>query len=114
MRVLADTLEQTKVTFNQWRYLGPENRERVVGLRHQYEDLFFSVTAQGIKNGELRPLPHLKASLLSVIGGLNFAAEWYSPDKPETPESLGDAIADLLLEGIVTTRRTTPTRRARR
>jgi AcrR family transcriptional regulator len=110
MRVLADTVEQTKVTFTQWRYLGPDNRARVIGLRQQYEDLFFSVAQQGIKDGELRQVPHLKASLLSIIGGLNFAAEWYSPDKPETPEALGDAIADLLLDGLVAT---PATRRAR-
>jgi AcrR family transcriptional regulator len=111
MRVLADTVEQTKVTFNQWRYLGPDNRARVIGLRQHYEDLFFSVAQQGIRDGELRQVPHLKASLLSIIGGLNFAAEWYSPDKPETPEALGDAIADLLLDGLVAT---PATRRARR
>jgi AcrR family transcriptional regulator len=114
MRVLADTVEQTKVTFNQWRYLAPENRARVVGLRQQYEDLFLKVAQQGIKDGELRQVPHLKASLLSVIGGLNFAAEWYSPDKPETPEALGDAIADLLLDGLVASRKAPASRRARR
>jgi len=114
MRVLADTVEQTKVTFNQWRYLAPENRARVVGLRQQYEDLFLKVAQQGIKDGELRQVPHLKASLLSVIGGLNFAAEWYSPEKPETPEALGDAIADLLLDGLVAPRKATASRRVRR
>jgi AcrR family transcriptional regulator len=105
MRVLADTVEQTKVTFNQWRYLSPPNQARVIALRQQYEDLFLTVAQQGIKEGVLRPVPHLKAALLSIIGGLNFAAEWYSPEKPETPEGLGDAVADLLLEGLVAVRR---------
>lgn len=103
--VLSETAEQTKVTFNQWRYLGEENRARVMVLRQQYEDLFVKVAQQGIRDGALRPVPHLKAALLSIIGGLNFAAEWYSPNKSETPEKLADAVADVLLEGLVMTRK---------
>ncbi|WP_019874069.1 TetR/AcrR family transcriptional regulator [Sporichthya polymorpha] len=104
MRVLAETVEQTKVTFNQWRYLGPDGQARALALRQEYEDLFLGVAQQGIKDGVLRPVPHLKAALLSIIGGLNFAAEWYNPAKPETPEGLADAVADLLLEGLATNR----------
>lgn len=114
LRVLADTVEQTKVTFNQWRYLGPENRARVVGLRQQYEDLFVSVAQQGIDEGVLRPVPHLRATLLSLIGSLNFAIEWYSADKADTPEELGDAIADVLLGGLKAPRKAAASRRVRR
>lgn len=101
MRVLAGTIEQTKVTFGQWHYLGPENKAHVVTLRQQYEDLFLSVAQEGISSGTLRPVPHLKATLLGIIGGLNFAAEWYSPTKSDTPEGLADAITDVLLNGLV-------------
>jgi AcrR family transcriptional regulator len=101
MRVMAQTVEQTKVTFNQWRYLGEENQKHVIDLRQQYEDLFVTVAHEGVDAGILRPVPHLKTALLTVIGGLNFAAEWYSPQKSETPEGLADAVADLLLEGLV-------------
>ena len=101
MRVLAGTVEQTKVTFGQWHYLGPENKAHVVTLRQQYEDLFLSIAQEGISSGTLRPVPHLKATLLGIIGGLNFAAEWYSPTKSDTPEGLADAITDVLLNGLV-------------
>ncbi|MGQ0631292.1 MAG: TetR/AcrR family transcriptional regulator [Sporichthyaceae bacterium] len=100
MRVLAGTVEQTKVTFAQWHYLGEENQDRVVLLRQKYEDLFLTVAQDGIRDGEIRPVPHLKATLLSMIGGLTFASEWYSPSKSDTPEALADAIADTLLYGL--------------
>ncbi len=100
MRVLASTIEQTKVTFGQWHYLGSENRARVMVMRQQYEDLFLTVAQDGIRSGVLRPVPHLKATLLGIIGGLNFAAEWYSPTKSDSPEGIADAIADVLLYGL--------------
>ncbi|MGQ0626259.1 MAG: TetR/AcrR family transcriptional regulator [Sporichthyaceae bacterium] len=104
MRVLSATVEQTKVTFAQWHYLGEENRARVIALRQQYEDLFLTIAQDGIRDGEIRPVPHLKATLLSMIGGLNFAAEWYSPSKSDTPEALADAITDTLLYGLAAPR----------
>jgi AcrR family transcriptional regulator len=100
MRVLATSIEQTKVTFAQWHYLGPENKARVVQLRQQYEDLFLTVAQDGIAAGVLRPVPHLRATLLGIIGGLSFAAEWYSPTKSDSPEGIADAIADALLLGL--------------
>ncbi len=100
MQVLAGSIEQTKVTFGQWTYLGPENRARVITLRQKYEDLFLDIAEEGIRDGVLRPVPHLKATLLSIIGGLNFAAEWYSPSKSDSPEEMADAVADVLLYGL--------------
>ncbi|WP_019874045.1 TetR/AcrR family transcriptional regulator [Sporichthya polymorpha] len=101
MRVLADTTEQTKVTFGQWHFLGPENKERVIKLRQQYESIFLEIAQEGIASGALRPVPHLKATLLGVIGGLTFAAEWYSPAKSDGPDGIADAICDVLLRGLI-------------
>lgn len=103
MRVLAGTIEQTKVTFGQWHYLGPENKAQVMVLRQQYEDLFHTVAQEGVRSGVLRQVPHMKAALLGIIGGLNFAAEWYDPSKSDTPEGIADAIAGVLLNGLLTT-----------
>ena len=102
MRVLAENTERTKVTFGQWHYLNEENRAHVRALRQQYEDLFMAIAQDGIRDGTFREVPHLKATLLLMIGGLNFAAEWYSSSKPDSPEQLADAICDTLLHGLLT------------
>lgn len=101
MRVLAENTERTKVTFNQWHYLGEENRAHVRSLRQQYEDLFVAILQDGIRDGLFRPVPHLKATLLTMIGGLTFAAEWYSSAKSDSPDQLADAICDALLHGLL-------------
>lgn len=101
MRVLAGSIEQSRITFSQWHYLGPENRATVIAMRQQYEDAFVLTAQEGIRAGVIRPVPHLKATLLGVIGGLSVAADWYDPAKPETPEGIADAISDVLLHGLV-------------
>ena len=101
MRVLAASQEQTKVTFQQWGYLGAENRKRVLKLRQEYENLFLQIARDGIAEGVLRPVPHLKAALLTMIGGLSTATDWYSPSKADSPEAIADALADLFLEGLL-------------
>jgi len=101
MTVLAGSIEQTKVTFGQWHYLGPENRARVVELRQRYEDIFLEIAQDGIRQGVFRKVPHLKATLLTLIGALNFTPEWYSSSKPESPEQMADAITDAMLNGLM-------------
>lgn len=102
MSVVATSPEQTKVTFQQWHYLGPDNRARVVELRQRYEDIFLNIAQDGIRDGVFRKVPHIKATLLTLIGGLTFAAEWYSSSKSDSPEQMADAIADALLNGLMT------------
>jgi AcrR family transcriptional regulator len=100
MRVLAGSLEQTKVTFQQWQYLGAANRKKVLKLRQDYENLFMQIVQDGISDGTFRQLPHLKAALLTMIGGLSTATDWYSPAKSDAPEEIADAIADFFLGGF--------------
>jgi AcrR family transcriptional regulator len=100
LHVLARTLEQTRVTFDQWVYLSPKNRERVVRLRQEYEDLFIRILQDGIKEGTFRPVPHRKVVVLSIIGALNSATEWYSPTGTSTADEIADALADHALNGV--------------
>ena len=46
-----------------------------------------AVAQDGIRDGTFREVPHLKATLLLMIGGLNFAAEWYSRARSRTARS---------------------------
>jgi len=101
MRVLAQTLEQTRVTFEQWGYLGPDNRARVLVLRQQYMDAFMKILQDGIKDGTFRSVPHPKLAILSLIGSLNSATEWFSPGGRRSAEEVAEALADNALHGLV-------------
>lgn len=100
MRILAETQEQTRVAFQQWRYLSADNQELVVELRLRYERTFRRVVDEGIGDGTFRAPSNIRVAVLGMIGMLTAAANWYSPDGPLTPDEIGDALADQALHGF--------------
>ena len=102
MRVLAVTLDQTRVTFHQWHYLTNGNLERMIAVRSEYEALFSRLVAEGIEDGTLLGTSRPKVSTLSIIGVLGSATEWFSPTGSASADEIGDAIADVLTLGLGT------------
>ena len=100
MRVLAVSLPQTRVAFHQWIYLSPPGQERVIELRRQYENLFFAIVADGIAKQEFRAIPNPRIAVLAIIGMLNSATEWFSPDGDLSAEEVGQLLADSALSGL--------------
>lgn len=100
MEVLAVTLDQTRVTFHQWHYLTGENRKAMIEVRARYEALFQRIVDDGVRDGILRNLPHRRISVLSIIGTLGSATEWFVPTGASTPREIADAIADDVLFGL--------------
>jgi TetR/AcrR family transcriptional regulator, cholesterol catabolism regulator len=100
MRVLAGTLPQTRVAFQQWTYLSPPGQERVIELRRRYENLFSAIVADGIAKKEFRAIPNPRITVLAIIGMLNSATEWFSPDGDLSAEEVGQLLADNALVGL--------------
>ena len=96
METLDATMDQTKVSFQQWTYLGPENRDQIVKLREDYEAIFTRV----INSTEFPSLSHPRIAVLSTMGLLNSAMRWYHPGASLTPTEIGDALADYALNGL--------------
>lgn len=103
-RVLARSLDQTRVAFHQWTYLGPEKHPAVIAMRQHYEDLFTAIVRDGIESGEFRPVRNLRVTVLAIIGMLNSAPGWYTPSGELGPEDVGEEIADVALAGMTARR----------
>jgi len=88
------------VVFHQWRYLGTENRRRVVALRHRYEQFFRDTVEAGIADGLLRKDLDVRFAVFSILGALNWVPEWLTQNDPET-QSYADKLADVLLSGVL-------------
>ncbi|HVV08248.1 TetR/AcrR family transcriptional regulator [Amycolatopsis sp.] len=99
--IVAQNPERTLVVFHQWRYLTGENRRRVVEKRRQYEADIRSVMTDGRASGVFDPKLDLKVSVLGLLGALNWTAEWYKPDGPDTGAEIGERLADALLRGLL-------------
>jgi Transcriptional regulator len=100
MRVLAVTLEQTRVAVHQWTYLSDAKQAEIVTMRRRYEELFTRILLDGIESGEFRAVANPKIAVLATIGMLNSATQWYSPDGQLTAEDIGDALAENALTGL--------------
>jgi AcrR family transcriptional regulator len=102
MRVLAVTLDQTRVTFHQWHYLTNDNLARMIEVRGEFEKLFSRLVADGMKDGSLLGTSRPKVSTLSIIGVLGSATEWFSPTGSASAEEIADAMADVVTMGLAT------------
>ena len=101
MQVVAGNPGQTLVVFHQWRYLTGANRTRIIEKRHEYQDIFSAIladgVAEGVFNGDLDP----HVAVLGILGALNWTPEWFRPDGSASVEVIAERIADTLLIGLV-------------
>jgi Transcriptional regulator len=98
--VLSRTREQTRVAFHQWTYLSPDKQRHVIAMRQRYEDLFVGIVRDGVRNGEFRAMRSQRIAVLAMIGMLNNATEWFSPDGELSAEEVADEIADTTMNGL--------------
>lgn len=100
VEVVADNPERSLVVFHQWRFLGDGNIQSAISRRRVYEKAFIDVINDGIKAGLFRANLNLRIAVLTILGALNWAPEWLSPDGKLTPAEVGEIIAETLLIGV--------------
>jgi AcrR family transcriptional regulator len=101
VHLVADNVEETLVSLHQWKYLSDVNRKRIASKRQACEHLFVAILDDGMRDGTFKPVAHPKITVAGIIGMLNWVPEWFSPKGSETPEQIGDELADLALSGLV-------------
>jgi len=102
VEVVAENPQRTLVVFHQWRYLTGANRARILEKRARYEDIFRKIMQDGLTAGEFDSSLDPKIAVLSILGALNWTAEWYRPDGPKSAAVVSDQIATAVLSGVLT------------
>jgi AcrR family transcriptional regulator len=105
MKVLADNRDQTRIAFHQWKHLGQANRRKIVKKRNAYEQLFTSMVDDGIAAGLFKGVRDPRLAVLAIMGMLNGVPEWFSPSGRSGPEEVGEAVADLMVSGLIGAKR---------
>ena len=101
IEIVADDAEHVRVSLHQWKYLTGRLREDIIEKRRAYEDIFQTLIDDGVASGEFSAEINPRIAKLTMIGTLNWTSEWFHADGPESPEQVGDEIADVLLSGLV-------------
>jgi TetR/AcrR family transcriptional regulator, cholesterol catabolism regulator len=101
IEVVADNIEQTLVTFHQWKYLEEANKQRVIAMRNSYQEMFIRIVKDGIKSGVFDKTHDATLSVLAILGMLNWVPEWFSPAGNRTAEDVADGLANIVLSGLM-------------
>ena len=101
--VVVTTLEHLDDAMVSWRsmHMLPADRLAAVrGDRRRFHERFRMLIEQGQAEGSLRS--DVSADLVAhqFFGGVHHLGSWYHADGELTPESIGEAFADLLLRGL--------------
>jgi len=80
--------------------LAPAARAEVLAQRDAYEETFREVMRRGAEEGLFRPVDP-KLAALTLLGALNWTAQWYRPGGGKTARELGEEMADLLVRGLL-------------
>ncbi len=100
LKALTDEIDLAAVLLLEHRSLEPEFRVRHVPKRDRFEVLWREVIEQGREEGKFS-VGDVPLTVRAILGILNWTITWYSPQGPLSVEQIGQAYADLLLNGLL-------------
>ena len=100
LAVAAEHQQQTRVAFHQWTYLQGDQRAVVVELRQSYEKLFADIVAEGVDSGDFRRPRSRRLAVLTIVGALNAAGDWFDPSGSMSVDDVAADLADTALRGL--------------
>jgi TetR/AcrR family transcriptional regulator len=98
VRVMTDTLEGSPLAF-EVTALSAERQRDVIAGRDRYERALRRIVAQGISDGEFRPV-NPKTAVFAILGSINWIARWYRPEGALHSAELGLEFAEHLVGGL--------------
>ena len=81
-------------------HLLSQRTPEILELRDRYQQFVESILIEGVKQSIFH-IKDVKLTLFALLGSLNWIPRWYSTEGRLTPEMLGDAYAEMLLNGMM-------------
>ncbi|MCB0737033.1 MAG: TetR family transcriptional regulator [Bacteroidetes bacterium] len=99
--VVLKNVNASTVFFHDWRHLSEPNFSEFKSLRKAYEHAFKQILAEGVANGEFA-VADLSFCVKTLFSAMNMTHEWYKPEDALQHQEVGNKLANLLLNGIIT------------
>lgn len=100
LQALTDEIDLASVLLLEHRSLEPELHARHVPKRDRFEALWREVIAQGQQEGRFA-VADVPLTVRAILGILNWTITWYRPQGVLSVRQIGEAYADLLLNGLL-------------
>ena len=94
--------ERAKEVFignSELRSLNRTQRARIVGLRHEYEEMFQKELEDGIRQGKFLPVD-VQVTAYGIIAMTTWVSSWYSARGRLSLAEIADIYSDMVLRGI--------------
>ncbi|WP_063739828.1 TetR/AcrR family transcriptional regulator [Pseudonocardia halophobica] len=96
---LTDNLVGTTVLLHEFDQLSDEHRARLP-IR-EYQAVVADLVADAQADPRVKPDLDPRLTALAVLGAANWVYRWYRPDGKRSPDEIGAAYADLLVDGML-------------
>jgi AcrR family transcriptional regulator len=100
LEVVAESPARTAVVFRQWRFLSGASHARILAKRRRYAAHYVALLEAGRNAGEFDAHLDSRIAVLSILGALNWTAEWLRAERPLPAWALADRLTDVLLGGL--------------
>jgi len=77
--------------------LSPEGRKQLAGMKKEIDKTIRNAIREGIEDGSIRNCDVRMAGFV-VAGGLNWIAQWHSPEGPLSDDEVAETCVSILLE----------------
>ena len=100
IQVMAKDLTASAVFMNEHRHLSNPHLREFLLLRINYINRFKTIIEEGMNKGEFKSNIDKKLAVMTLFSSLNWMPLWYDPSSNINPLSLGQQLADMLVNGL--------------
>ena len=95
----GERAEEVFIGNSELRSLSRAQRARIVGLRHDYEQVFQNELEDGIRQGKFLPVD-VQITAYGIIAMTTWVSAWYSPRGRLSLEDIAEIYTAMVLRGI--------------
>jgi AcrR family transcriptional regulator len=99
-RSLASNRLQFAVFYHERRHLTGDHAAEVKRKREWLNNEMMAIVEEGIERGEFSAQLNPQIAVFGMVGMLVWMEQWYREGGGSSPESLGDELANLLIDGL--------------
>lgn len=100
IQVMAKDLIASAVFMNEHRHLSQPYLRDFLLLRINYINRFKDIIEEGIRKGEFKSNIDKKLAVMTLFSSLNWMPQWYDPNSNIDSLSIGQQLADMLVNGL--------------
>ncbi|GHM98766.1 TetR family transcriptional regulator [Cytophagales bacterium WSM2-2] len=100
VQVMAKDLTASAVFMNEHRHLSQPHLRDFLLLRINYINRFKEIIEEGMSKGEFKSNIDKKLAVMTLFSSLNWMPQWYDPNSNIDSQSLGQQLAEMLVNGL--------------